>query len=137
MASAATPPKSRCDFRNQSAWDGWVIIAPLFEKKRFGQYQQLIAKDGQTPSDKALLMLLDRLELDYALDVEQVSLFGFSGGAQMVHRFAMLHPQRVRKVYAMAAGWYMLPDADCPIRSAGRASVLAEILSWRWGSRCQ
>jgi pimeloyl-ACP methyl ester carboxylesterase len=99
-------------FSQSSDWAGWVIIAPLFEKKRFGQYQQLMAEDGQSTSDKALLMLLDRLELDYALDVEQISLFGFSGGAQMVHRFAMLHPQRVRKVYAMAAGWYMLPDAS-------------------------
>jgi pimeloyl-ACP methyl ester carboxylesterase len=101
-------------FSQSSEWDGWVIIAPLFEKKRFGQYQQLVASNGQTASDKALLMLLDRLELDYALDVDQISLFGFSGGAQMVHRFAMLHPQRVRKVYAMAAGWYMLPDANLP-----------------------
>lgn len=99
-------------FSQSSAWDGWAIIAPLFERKRFGQYQQLMAKVGQTASDKAVLMLLDRLRVDFALDVDQVSLFGFSGGAQMVHRFALLHPRRVRKVYAMAAGWYMLPDAD-------------------------
>jgi pimeloyl-ACP methyl ester carboxylesterase len=101
-------------FSQSNDWDGWVIVAPVFEKSRFGQYQQLIAKDGQTASDRALLMLLDRLELDYGLDVEQVSLFGFSGGAQMVHRFALLHPQRVRKVCAVAAGWYMLPDANLP-----------------------
>ncbi len=101
-------------FSQSSEWDGWAIIAPVFGRKQFGQYQQLTAKDGQTSSDSALLMLLERLELDFALDVERVSLFGFSGGAQMVHRFALLHPQRVRKVYAMAAGWYMLPDMSLP-----------------------
>jgi pimeloyl-ACP methyl ester carboxylesterase len=122
-------------FSQSRDWDGWVIIAPLFEKQRFGQYQQLMARDGQTASDKALLMLLDRLELDYALDLEQVSLFGFSGGAQMVHRFALLHPHRVRKVYAMAAGWYMLPDANLPYPvgwsavGAGRNAELARGLS--------
>lgn len=122
-------------FSQSGAWDGWVIIAPLFEKKRFGQYQQMIAKGRQTASDKALLMLLDRLELDHALELEIISLFGFSGGAQMAHRFAMLHPQRVRKVVAAAAGWYMLPDANLPYPvgwsgiGVGRNSELALGLS--------
>ncbi len=41
---------------------------------------------------------------------ERVHLFGHSGGAQFVHRFAMAHPERVTRYVASAAGWYTMPD---------------------------
>ncbi len=101
-------------FSQSPDFNDWAIVAPVFEKARFGQYQQLIANRRKTASDDGLLMLLEQLAQDYDLPVAQISLFGFSGGAQMVHRFTMLHPTRVSKVVAVAAGWYMLPDADLP-----------------------
>lgn len=37
-------------------------------------------------------------------------LFGFSGGAQFAHRFAMLHPGVVSRLITSSAGWYTFPD---------------------------
>jgi pimeloyl-ACP methyl ester carboxylesterase len=48
----------------------------------------------------------------FKIDCNQLALFGFSGGAQFAHRFAMLYPARVRSVVAVSAGWYLMPDAD-------------------------
>jgi len=91
-----------------------TIIAPLFTKEACGQYQQLEArKSGQTRADAALIALLDQLgpELGFAA-TPRFGLFGFSGGAQMAHRFAMLHPQRVERLCVVSAGWYSLPRTD-------------------------
>lgn len=90
-----------------------TIIAPLFSKERFGQYQQLEArKPGQTRADAALIRLLDDLAPELQSPTDRIRLFGFSGGAQMAHRFAMLHPQRVARLCVVSAGWYCLPRSD-------------------------
>ncbi|NCP14064.1 MAG: hypothetical protein GW858_07880 [Sphingomonadales bacterium] len=88
-----------------------TIIAPVFDKAGFGQYQQLEArKAGQTRADTALIALLDALAASDDLPTAHISLFGFSGGAQMAHRFAMLHPDRVARLCVVSAGWYAMPD---------------------------
>jgi predicted esterase len=43
---------------------------------------------------------------------QQVMLFGFSRGAQIVHRFALFYPEQVRGVALMSAGSYTLPYQD-------------------------
>jgi poly(3-hydroxybutyrate) depolymerase len=91
-----------------------TVIAPLFAKARFGQYQQLTAGDGRVRSDVGLFALLDRLQNEHGIDTSRVRLFGFSGGAQMAHRIAMLYPHRVEAVLAVAAGWYLMPDPQLP-----------------------
>jgi pimeloyl-ACP methyl ester carboxylesterase len=40
----------------------------------------------------------------------KIYLFGFSGGAQFAHRYAMAHPERIERVVVAAAGWYTFPD---------------------------
>lgn len=101
-------------FAADPAFAGWNIVAPLFDKDRFGQYQQLMARPGQTRSDLGLLALADAMAADRGLDCDRLALFGFSGGAQFVHRFAMLHPARVRAAVAASAGWYLMPGLDLP-----------------------
>lgn len=98
-------------FARNPALAGTTIVAPLFTKEGFGQYQQLHArKDDQTRADTALLGLLDALAAEHGLDTARVLLFGFSGGAQMAHRFAMFHPGRVERLCVVSAGWYAMPD---------------------------
>lgn len=88
-----------------------TIIAPLFTKDGFGKYQQLqVRKEGQTQADAALLGLLGELAEERGIDTGRFHLFGFSGGAQMAHRFAMFHPDRVARLCVVSAGWYCLPD---------------------------
>lgn len=100
-------------FAAHPAFAQMTIIAPLFSKESFGQYQQLeTRKPGQTRADAALIGLLDVLAAELEAPTGQFRLFGFSGGAQMAHRFAMLHPQRVARLCVVSAGWYCLPRTD-------------------------
>lgn len=87
---------------------GRHVIAPLFDTDNWPTYQRL----GRTRrADLALLRLLQQLQNERGVQHARVDLFGFSGGAQFAHRFAMLHPQRVGRLNVAAAGWYTFPDA--------------------------
>ncbi len=91
------------------------IIAPLFERKRFGKYQSLQSgPNNPVPSHLALFALLEELRLRRGIATDKFYLFGFSGGAQMAHRLAMFYPSRVHALCAASAGWYLLPDPDLP-----------------------
>lgn len=89
---------------------GVVILAPLFAEDRFRDYQRLGRKGRGPRADLALIRLLNELEGLLGQDTSRVDMFGFSGGAQFAHRFAMAHPQRVRRLTLGAAGWYTMPD---------------------------
>ena len=89
---------------------GVVLLAPLFAEDCFPDYQRL-GRKGQGPrADLALIRLLNELKGLLGQDTSCVDMFGFSGGAQFAHRFAMAHPQRVRRLSLGAAGWYTMPD---------------------------
>jgi pimeloyl-ACP methyl ester carboxylesterase len=49
-----------------------------------------------------------------AIHTRRLLLFGYSGGGQFAHRFAMAHPRSVRAAVVAAAGWYTFPDAALP-----------------------
>lgn len=87
-----------------------VLIAPLFTSSAYPAYQRLDALDRPWGAADDLLSTLDRLSEQHPISVGQVDLVGFSGGAQFVHRFAMRHPDRVRRLVVTAAGWYTLLD---------------------------
>lgn len=88
-----------------------VLVAPLFEQAQFGQYQQLGRPDNGPRCDLALIALLDHLyEMGFLTD--RVTMFGFSGGAQFAHRFALFQPERLMALSLVAAGWYTMPDSD-------------------------
>lgn len=100
-------------FAAHPAFARTTIIAPLFTPKPFGKYQQLLSrKAGEVASDTALIALLEALATEHGIATGRVRIFGFSGGAQMAHRFAMFHPARVSHLCIASAGWYCLPRAD-------------------------
>lgn len=102
-------------FAIHPAFSQVTIIAPLFTKDGFGQYQQLETRSpDQTPADAGLIRLLDELAAQHEIDTDRFAMFGFSGGAQMAHRFAMFHPERVARLCVVSAGWYSLPRPDLP-----------------------
>lgn len=88
---------------------GRVIIAPLFSMRGCRRYQRVL---DTCRADNALLTTLDSVAADIGVAVDRFDLFGFSGGAQFAHRFAMLHPARVRRLALASAGWYTLPTTD-------------------------
>lgn len=107
---------------------GRIVIVPLFSEQAFPQYRL-----GRCPrqADAALLRTLRELGVRAGLDVHRVDLAGFSAGGQFAHRFAMLYPNRVRRLVVGSAGWYTMPDLErdlaFPVGLAGcdlRAKVM-------------
>jgi len=89
---------------------GQTLIVPRFSRKHWPRFQRI----GAARPDKALLALLHLLQEMGVAQTRQVVLFGYSGGAQLAHRFAMLYPQRIAELHVAAAGWYCLPDPTVP-----------------------
>jgi pimeloyl-ACP methyl ester carboxylesterase len=94
-------------FAEAAAALGRPVIAPLFDEELYPRYQRVVL--GRR-ADTALLALLDELEGSGQINTRRVDLFGYSGGAQFAHRFALLYPHRIRRLTLAAAGWYTFPD---------------------------
>ena len=94
-------------FAERAAALGRPVIAPIFEKDRWPRYQQAVRRGR---ADLALLSLMDALRHEQVWHTRTFDLFGFSGGAQFAHRFAMLHPETVSRLTTASAGWYTFPD---------------------------
>lgn len=89
---------------------GQVLIVPRFRAKHWPHFQQI----GRVRADRALLELLACVQNLSLAKTGRVDLFGYSGGAQLAHRFAMLYPNRIDTLHLAAAGWYCLPDPSLP-----------------------
>ncbi|MEM6489579.1 MAG: alpha/beta hydrolase [Pseudomonadota bacterium] len=94
-------------FAPLAAAAGRTVIAPEFDALRWPSFQQAVRRGR---ADLAFARLLDDLGLQGLVPGPSVDLVGYSAGAQFAHRFAMLHPQRVRRLTLCAAGWYTMPD---------------------------
>ena len=90
---------------------GRIVIVPEFTREAWRVFQRITAR---TRPDIALLELLAFLRATNLIDSAPVELFGFSGGAQLGHRFAMLYPHMISSLHISAAGWYTLPRSDIP-----------------------
>ena len=101
------PRRMLGELRERAACLGRTLIAPCFEKPDWRGYQQAIIRGR---ADLALLTLLERLSLEGIIPSGPCEFFGYSGGAQFAHRFALLHPQRVSRLVLLSAGWYTFPD---------------------------
>ncbi|WP_103258056.1 alpha/beta fold hydrolase [Tabrizicola aquatica] len=89
-----------------AAAEGRALLVPRFADGQWPRFQQI----GRVRPDLALLDLFKQA----GLADQRVDLFGFSGGAQLAHRFAMLYPHRVATLHLAAPGWYTLPDVSLP-----------------------
>jgi pimeloyl-ACP methyl ester carboxylesterase len=94
--------------------NGWVVLAPHFDEKRFGNdYQRL-----NFPGLRADIRLNDLVEETGrwlpGIPTHKFLLFGFSGGGQFAHRYVAFNPERVERAVCGAPGWYMWPDSNLP-----------------------
>lgn len=115
-------------FACSAARSGRTVIAPLFERRHWPRYQQVVRKGR---ADLALLQLLQDLEIAGVWTGGPFEIFGYSAGAQFAHRFAMLYPHLVTGVHLAAAGWYTFPDAAPFPFGIGSSSTEGE----DWGPR--
>jgi len=91
---------------------GIVVIAPLFEAERFPGFQRMAGR-GANPG-RQLERVVDDARRRLGLRERGFALFGFSGGGQFAHRYALQRPRRVRSLVIAAPGWYTFPDPSLP-----------------------
>lgn len=94
---------------------GVAVLAPLFpaaidDPNDVHNYKSLLYRGIRF--DEILLGMLDEAAERWRLDARTFLLAGFSGGGQFAHRFALLHPERVRAVSVGAPGRVTLLDDE-------------------------
>lgn len=89
---------------------GVVMIAPIFTTAQHADYQRLGRVGRGTRADITLERCVAEVVALTNANAGQLHLFGYSGGAQFVHRYLMAHPHRVAGAVAASAGWYTFPD---------------------------
>ena len=108
---------------------GGVLVAPLFEKGRFSDYQRLGRRGKGARADLALKRIVADVSRILGLSFPQLVMFGYSGGGQFVHRYAMAHPRQVKRMAVAAPGWFTFPDMNQPFpRGIRRTSLLPDII---------
>ena len=90
---------------------GMVLVAPFFTAVGNDDYQRLGSAGRGGRSDLILDAILDEVQTLTGASTGTFCLFGFSGGAQFTHRYALVHPERIARALVGAAGWYMFPDS--------------------------
>jgi dienelactone hydrolase len=91
---------------------GVVLVAPHFARPRFRDYQRLGRGSRGARADRALERSVEEVARETHGRAGRFFLFGYSGGGQFAHRYAMAHPQRVAAAVVASAGWYTFPDAE-------------------------
>jgi hypothetical protein len=88
------------------------LVAPLFDETRGRGYQQLSGRHVIERADRVLDRIVDEVAADLGRVAGLLWLWGYSGGAQFAHRYALQSPHRVGALSLGAAGWYTFPEAD-------------------------
>ncbi|AJY75392.1 hypothetical protein [Paenibacillus beijingensis] len=110
-------------FSDLAEQTGAMVLAPLFpagiiEAGELNAYKFVRFHDIRF--DHVLLSMIDEFSSKYGVAFERFLLFGFSGGAQFVHRFYYLHPQLLEGV---------------SIASPGNVTLLDDTRDWFVGTR--
>ncbi len=101
--------KSFCqNLINRAEQNGWIVVSPTFAYQDYHD-PNLVLQDDSTMLPR-LKRLIDGLPARTGLPIrDKVLLYGFSRGAQVVHRFAEFYPNRTLGVALFSAGSYTLP----------------------------
>lgn len=130
-AAAATPPLVLLHGTGASlhTWDGWIdalgddFRLVRFDLPGFGLTGPNPEHDYRITRYVATLdALLDRLAL------ARVDLAGNSLGGEIAWRYALAHPERVRRLVLIDAAGYPHSEGDGNVLSAGRVPVLRRLL---------
>ncbi len=99
-------------FQQQANNYNHIIIAPLFSKKYYHGYQRLETGAAGYTSAEALNKILHDVHKICTIKTNNITLFGYSGGAQFSHRYAMLYPEKINRLIVCASGWFTFPDEN-------------------------
>jgi pimeloyl-ACP methyl ester carboxylesterase len=88
------------------------VFAPEFPRPDYKGYQRLASIEEPLGAANAFHEAVADALRHMDSDLVPVDMVGFSGGAQFIHRYAMLFPSRVRRLVVSAAGWYTYLDPE-------------------------
>lgn len=117
-SSSRNASELRKEFAAFAEEQSCIILAPLFpiepdDPRDSAGYKML--KYGDIRYDQIVLSMVREVHARYSrVDVERFFLFGFSGGGHFVHRFAYLHPHRLKALACGAPGSQTFPDDNQP-----------------------
>jgi pimeloyl-ACP methyl ester carboxylesterase len=94
--------------------NGWVVLAPHFDEKRFRNDYQRLNLSGLRADIRLNDLIEETGRLLPGIPTQRFLLFGFSGGGQFVHRYVAFNPERIERAVCGAPGWYMWPDPALP-----------------------
>ena len=89
-----------------------ALIAPWFRDGDYSGFQRLGLDGRGGRADRFLLRVMAAFDELFGQTTPSRSrfLFGYSGGSQFAHRFALVHPGHFAGLILGAAGWYTFPD---------------------------
>jgi len=91
---------------------GVVMLAPLFPQQDFPYYQRLGTSMTESRADLAFDRVLQDAAEWLGINPFPLRMFGFSGGGQFTHRYALFYPKRMERMALAAPGWYTFPDPE-------------------------
>lgn len=89
--------------------NGVVLLAPTFNYNENYQNPQTVSTEDGVLTKKLNQMVSELGTLENRELKKRLLLYGFSRGAQLAHRYALLYPDRTLGVAALSAGSYTLP----------------------------
>lgn len=94
-------------FAEFAEYNNCIVLAPLFPCNIFGDgkmtgYKYIVENDVRY--DEVLIAMVDEARAFLNVKESKFLLFGFSGGGQFAHRFALLQPERLKAVSIGAPG---------------------------------
>lgn len=99
-------------FRQKALKSDYIIIAPYFSKESHKGYQRLKTNSAGETSADALNRALSEIRQKHSITTNKFTLFGYSGGGQFAHRYAMAYPKNINKLVVCSAGWFTFPTPN-------------------------
>lgn len=90
----------------------YILIVPEFGNENFNTYSTLGVIDNNNRADLALNEILQDVSRRINQNIEKINLVGYSAGAQFAHRYAMVHPEKINKLFICAPGFYTFLDEN-------------------------
>jgi pimeloyl-ACP methyl ester carboxylesterase len=108
---------------------GAVLVVPVFGADRYRDFQSITGGRNEARPDRALEAILAQVWMLTGLSPRPLRLFGYSGGAQFAHRYALAHPRRVSRLALASPERYTYPDLALryPLGAGGLADRVGEI----------
>ncbi|HEY7063100.1 MAG TPA: hypothetical protein VII06_16595 [Chloroflexota bacterium] len=107
----------------RAEFEDWLVVAPTYAYGDWRDPNQVAREESSRFVPQLHQFLLD-LPAQTGLDIEpRVALMGFSRGAQLAQRFALIYPEQTLAVAIFSGGSYTLPVSQTQVQ--GRSVRLA------------